>query len=254
MRSSLGVLGLLAAVAAPASGQESRTLHGRCTGGYASADLGFAEVRCDICLTSREGAFRFAAEPEVRSPSPHGPAHGVLRDGDVLVTVNDQLITTHAGTEQLRLVAPGETIRLGIRRSGRDLTVSLVAGTRCSAAQTTLPFALSGGVPTRPAADSRPAGGDFGVTFWCTGRCGVATPTGDREWLFSAPPRIAFVRPGSPAEALGLRVDDVIVEVNGLATATPEGTARFLALSRSTPAAVTVVREAARMVLRGHDD
>ena len=100
-----------------------------------AGDLGIEEMRCSgssgNCL--RGWAFQdgrpiltFNTEPTVHALRP--PASEVLEEGDVIVSVDGKLSTTAEASRRLRLLEPGDRVRLRIRRDGveRDVTVTAV--------------------------------------------------------------------------------------------------------------------------------
>lgn len=244
---------LLLATAASVPAQTVRTPHGTCTGGVgAVADLGFSRLACEACVLDAANQVRFGVEPIISQIEQRAPAAGRLRDGDVLVAVDDALITTEEGGRRLLAVEPGDSVRLTIRREGSNRDVKLFAGTRCRAVgDPALPFRLDPGEPRRtdaaPAADRGPS---FGATFWCNGTCSEASPGGKRAWNFTSPPRIAWIRPDSRAAHTGLAEGDEVLTVDGVHTDTPEGTQLFLSLARRAGATLEVRRGEEHVTLR----
>lgn len=101
-----------------------------------TGDLGIERYRCvgGACeIWSRTQAGRahvFTTEPRVDQLDPAGEAAGKLEVGDVIVAVDDLLITTAAAGRRLASLEPGRPVRLWIRRDGREvrLTVTPVPG------------------------------------------------------------------------------------------------------------------------------
>ena len=96
-------------------------------------ELGIEEIRCSSrqCLIgfALEGGrlmTTFTTEPRVHALKP--PADAVLEEGDVIVSVDGKLSTTAEASRRLRLVEPGDRVRLRIRRDGveRDVTITAV--------------------------------------------------------------------------------------------------------------------------------
>lgn len=254
MCSTVAAVLLLLATAASVPAQTVRTPHGTCTGGVgAVADLGFSRLACEACvLDAAANEVRFGVEPIISDIKRTGPAAGRLRDGDVLVAVDDALITTDEGGRRLLAVEPGDTVRLIVRREGNDRKVKLFAGTRCRAVgDPMLPFRLEPGEQHggdgAPSADRRPS---FGAAFWCSGTCSEASPGGRRIWNFTSPPRIAGIRPDSRAAETGLAEGDEVLTVDGVRTDSPEGTQLFLSLARRAGATLEVRRGEERLTLR----
>lgn len=95
MRSTTAAV-LLLATAASVPAQTVRTPHGTCTGGIgAIADLGFSRLTCEACVLDAANDVRFVVEPIISHVERTGPATGRLRDGDVLVAVDDALAGQH---------------------------------------------------------------------------------------------------------------------------------------------------------------
>src|SRR5688572_17803968 len=113
--------------AAPAQGNA-------CTrnGGVTVPDLGWDRIGCEHCtinVSPRRVQYRFGTEPRLSGID--GPGEGRLREGDVLVAVDGDLITTDEAGDRLATVRRGERVRLTVRRAGRTHNVDVVAGERC---------------------------------------------------------------------------------------------------------------------------
>jgi hypothetical protein len=155
-------------------------------GGVTVADLGWNSMECDcsqhISNDWERRWTRFRREPridEVRAGSP-------LRDGDVLVAVDGQSLTSEAGGRKYAQIRPGERVALTVRRDGRTQVVNVTAGARCivapvaprppraprppaSVAAPPAPPAPRGHLsppppPARPAAPAPPAAHGWGKT------------------------------------------------------------------------------------------
>jgi membrane-associated protease RseP (regulator of RpoE activity) len=111
------------------------------TGGKSSAAdcNGAAEKIGDLGITSMSlrGSMRyntetgernwyFQSEPEIHKIDPKGPAAGKLEDGDVIVAIDGLPITTHQAGQRFANVAPGENVKLTVRRGGRLLDTTIV--------------------------------------------------------------------------------------------------------------------------------
>lgn len=125
---ALAVVALASPGLAQRSCPEGRPLAGdpgidryRCVGGA-----------CEIWTRSEAGlAHVFTTEPRIDRVDPDGAAAGRLEVGDVLVAIDDLLITTGAAGRRLANLEPGVPIRLWIRRDGRDLRLELVPRPGC---------------------------------------------------------------------------------------------------------------------------
>ncbi|HEY7768019.1 MAG TPA: hypothetical protein VIB55_07535, partial [Longimicrobium sp.] len=86
--------------------------------GVRVADLGFTGMSgAPISTRISDGRAHttFEGEPRISGARANGP----LRDGDVLVAVDGQLITTREGGRRYSSIDPGERVRLSVRRGGR---------------------------------------------------------------------------------------------------------------------------------------
>ena len=147
---------LLAAVAAAAPGDAQQ-----CPRGYIrQADLGFDNLSGGpMRFEWRNGRtiHQFDAEPRISGVRDGGPAEGRLRDGDVIVAVDGQLITSGAGGRRYSDIDPGDEVRLSVRRGGRVQDVTVRAGARCLRPPTPPTPPRPPTAPTPPAAPARPA-------------------------------------------------------------------------------------------------
>ena len=99
-------------------------------------ELGIGELRCSSGRCLRGWAFQggrlittFTTEPSVHALKP--PADGVLEEGDVIVSVDGKLSTTAEASRRLRLLEPGDRVRLRIRRDGEQKDVTITAIPTC---------------------------------------------------------------------------------------------------------------------------
>lgn len=87
---------------------------------------------CEIWVETPLGlAHRFTTEPRIARLAPGSPAADRLEVGDVLVAVDDLLITTPAAGRRLANLEPGRPVRLWIRRDGRDLRLTVTPPPGC---------------------------------------------------------------------------------------------------------------------------
>jgi S1-C subfamily serine protease len=203
-----------------------------------TATIGVGMYRCYggncVLFDSTGGApsHTFTVEPQLAHVRPTGPAHGRLRDGDVVVAVDGALITTSQAGRALANPVAGQPIRFRVRRAGavvetdvtpvagcEDLTISVAdspdaEANGSAAAQRVLSGTsdISGFV--RPAtADEVPV--DFGMTLDCD--CGWRVPFfgGPLRFHSASAPRVAAVEPGGPAAQAGVHVGDVLDSIDG---------------------------------------
>jgi hypothetical protein len=104
----------------------------------------------------RAPLWSFSREPVIGGVD--GPGVGRLREGDVLVAVDGDLITTGAGGLRYSSVRPGERVSLTLRRDGRMEELTLTAGERCWSWPLPPPAAPAPPPPPQaaPPASSRP--------------------------------------------------------------------------------------------------
>lgn len=102
-------------------------------------DLGVDGLECQNCEIHgrpRKGDswIRFHGEPRIRGLRPASPGDGKLQPDDVIVSIDGLGITTLAGSDRYARLAPGQVVRLAVRRAGREVEVEVVAGSMCGAA------------------------------------------------------------------------------------------------------------------------
>ena len=102
-------------------------------------ELGIGEMRCSSGRCLRGWAFQggrlittFTTKPSVHALRPH--ADSVLEEGDVIVSVDGKLSTTTEASRRLRLLEPGDRVRLRIRRDGVERDVTITAAPTCDRA------------------------------------------------------------------------------------------------------------------------
>ncbi|HTR77457.1 MAG TPA: PDZ domain-containing protein [Gemmatimonadaceae bacterium] len=97
--------------------------------------LGWNVKDCSNCVITGDDEVQFLVEPRLRGvdASAAGPARGALHDGDVLVAVDDQLITTQAAWGAIHSAQTnGGRLSLTVRRGGEQVTVPIQVGAHCS--------------------------------------------------------------------------------------------------------------------------
>ena len=109
-----------------------------CPGGRpVTGDLGIERYlcvggACEIWIRLPDGlAHSFSTEPRIASLHPEGPAAGRLEVGDVLVAIDDRLVTTPAAGRRLARLEPGVPVLLWVRRDGREVRVELTPRPGC---------------------------------------------------------------------------------------------------------------------------
>lgn len=88
---------------------------------YSLDMLGITEMDCECAfiLGDDEQRWSFQAEPKIEGVDRDGPAYGKLKEGDVIVTIDDLLITTRKAGIRFANVVPGEPVVFAVRRLGR---------------------------------------------------------------------------------------------------------------------------------------
>ena len=182
-----------------------------------SAMLGIERMTGKSSMTISEDSvfMKFGSEPRVRTVDPDGPSAGKLRSGDLIVAIDNLLITTpRAGFRYANLVA-GEPVELTIRRSGRLSTVTIVPIaafkddsleiSRLSHDLGRVADLIDSFVGSEPF-DSAffeyadwlpPSQALLGVTLVFYGRS-VRQEDGTRLWRFDRPPQVTAIQPGVP--------------------------------------------------------
>ena len=117
-------------LALPASAQEVAG-----SGSSCRVSLGIQELRCNNCTartTDGQREWDFRTEPSVVAVHRGGPADGILRPNDAIISVDGQLITTREGGERFSRVEAGEPVSLRIRRSGWERDVNVTPREYCA--------------------------------------------------------------------------------------------------------------------------
>jgi serine protease Do len=188
------------------------------------------EIASSLSLGSSAGALVAQVEPNSAAQKAGVQAGDVIRavDGKDIATVRD-LTRTIAG------ITPGNTVKLGLLRDGKEMTVNAKLGDYAK--------------PTRQAkaddeqkGSEKASGGSFGFSL------APVTPEarqqlGVKDGVKGA--LIAAVEPGSPADEQGLRPGDIIQQVGREPVETPKEAAAKLKEAKDTkkPVLMKVYRE-----------
>ena len=248
--------GSVQSVAAQAATQTS------CAGSEPVGWLGITGLTCSNCVFSYPGQGRpslFSTEPRITAVSGNSPAAGSLRSGDVLVSIDDNLITTHAGGLRLANLKPGESVALEVRRNGevvRHRLVNLpaicpfdsrVPGSRArpggfvdgsavargrvggSMVRRVGPavVATGGSGPTRVFTPGLLPRASFGFGISCSACQAHSENNGSIIWQFNELPEIYSVAEGSQAHRAGIQRGDVITRISDADITSAEGGRRF---------------------------
>lgn len=100
---------------------------------YGSFGVGeFECVNGSCAINARTGdsyAHSFSTEPKLRDIEDWAE---ILRDGDVLIAIDDRLITTAEGGRRLGSLRPGQDVELRLRRDGREINAWLRTRASCT--------------------------------------------------------------------------------------------------------------------------
>lgn len=238
------------------------------TGG---ASWGITSYNCAACEMKAEPGRRpvdtFFAEPVVLSVNNSTP----LKPGDVIEAVNDQPITSSAGSAQFSYPTPGPAT-LTVRR-GRDRVVLkfMLSLTPCSDSTEKValpvqaiqasglkpsirirglsnvngsngPIYVIDGVRVDPS--STPPPSRYGFAVSCAPNCPeVTTPDGTTFHRYTAAPTISAIRDGSSAASAGLKVGDVMLRIDGRSILDDFAAIRLARAEQTQSLHVTVQRD-----------
>ena len=209
-------------------------------------EIRFERVQDDPVVIRR--VWKFYEEPRVAEIDPNGPSMGRLKDGDVLVAIDDALITTGEAGRKIGALDPSRTVKLTVRRDGKTQNVKVRPRSRCPdeqlasryrsqmrtprpprapraprAPQTPQVMPVPEGAPAPQAlVRARAASGWFGIGIDCDDCKWVMLDKG-RALVANEYPTIYNVDPGSPAARSGLQRGDKLTQINGVSLLTEEG-------------------------------
>jgi hypothetical protein len=209
---------------------------------------------------------RFLSEPEVGAVDPDGPCYGKVEEGDVIVAIGGELVTTEAAGFLFMTAPAGLPIDLTLRRTGVERTVTVVPTEICEndprsfmnhllkplertyiirgTPEVQMKPAPPASPPTPPAPVEPPRSVDFPHPWMGIGlRLSAEGHRADGNLRFSEPPTIFRIEPGSNAEKAGLRPGDVITEIDGILIDTVEGTESFMGIQPDQKIEWTILRD-----------
>jgi S1-C subfamily serine protease len=223
--------------------------------GVEVADLGFERPRMVTRTdpTAGRGVGSFDREPVLRGVRGDGPAAGQVRDGDVLVAIDNQPITSAEAARRYSEVAPGAPVRLSVRREGRVHDVTIAAGVRCmtlAPAPPAPPAAPAAPLPPSPSGELMPKG-RLGFAIDCDD-CGKERVDGVETFRFRKPPTVTSVEPGSEAANAGVRAGDRLTHVDGVSLTSASAWPRWSGIVAGQSIALTFQRDgqSQRVVIR----
>jgi S1-C subfamily serine protease len=207
-------------------------------GGTPVAQLGIerfeciTNLSCEINRRTPSGlAHRFSTEPTVWGIDPAGPASGHLRDGDAIVAVDGALITSSEGGRHLANLRAETPLVLRVRRGTEERNVRLVPKVSCATTKLVV-GTIGNGPRDRGVQPPRASLGEidalerltrtraaeprveFGMDLTCD-ECGWQVVNDTLVFDAVDPPTVSSVHDGGPAAAAGIRVGDVLLDVNG---------------------------------------
>ncbi|MDQ3169056.1 MAG: hypothetical protein M3Q55_02820 [Acidobacteriota bacterium] len=102
-----------------------------------TGDLGIAELNCDggpcaIYGRDSRGLYhRLSIEPRLTGVDSRGPSARLVRENDVLVAVDQRLVTTPEGGRRLAQLNANQPVELWLRRNDQDVKVTVTPRAGC---------------------------------------------------------------------------------------------------------------------------
>jgi C-terminal processing protease CtpA/Prc len=155
-----------------------------------------------------------------------------LRPGDIVEAVDGHPILTARGAQAFAYPPPGE-FRVTVRRDGerRHLAARVTAACEPASADARSGRPRAGSTSRAEPADTGP--GRFGFALACKPSCTrTRASDGTVYYRFDGHPPVAEVRPNGPADRAGLRVGDIVREIDGRSILEEAGVLPFLWSSR----------------------
>lgn len=239
-------LALLVALAAPAAvrAQQDQPTPTAAMESYQRRGWWGISLSCEECLILRGGRVAYTRFPQIYTVESGTPAAlAGLRNGDTLVAVEGQLVTTPEGFERFASALPNVAIRVTVRNRGEHRDVTVTPADRSSATtvaeyirQRTQTAQRRGMEALR--SSFRSPMGWLGVSLECEG-CSLSRMSA----TFRTPPAVAMVDVESPAARAGLRRGDTIIAIDSLDLTTRDGGRAFASIEPSQRMTLTVRRD-----------
>ena len=124
---------LLCAIMLPAAARAQQACEGRDRAG----DLGIRQLICDggpcaIYGRDARGLYHWlSTEPRLAGIDRDGPSANLVRENDVLVAVDQVLVTTRDGGRRLAQLEANVPVELWLRRDGHDVRVTVTPRLGC---------------------------------------------------------------------------------------------------------------------------
>jgi S1-C subfamily serine protease len=188
--------------------------------------LGVSAFVCHCTLITADEAdgrdlWSFDSEPEIQGITPRGPADGILEVGDLIIAIDDHLITTEEGGLRWSMIVVGQRVKLRLSRGGEIRDVFITVGEVVPAEPE---------VVRAPEAPARLTAGNLMIAGWLGMglSCNCTVQAGEPpSWSFHEPPAVEGVTPAGPAARAGLEPGDVLLSINGRDFTTDAGGRAF---------------------------
>jgi C-terminal processing protease CtpA/Prc len=209
------------------------------------ASFGVTSYQCASCgIEQKSGQrmqFIFHAEPLILQTS----TRSALRQGDVIEAVNGKPITTREGAELFTY--PTGATQIMVRRGGSRTVVGALPFASC---KDETPDSTDVGrrealaekaVTVHPSSFAQ--AGRFGFSLTCLPSCTrIRASNGVEYWRYDAVPAIGGLDPDGPAAKSGLRIGDMVLEIDGRSVLEEEGALRLLNSGKERSLRLTIQR------------
>jgi S1-C subfamily serine protease len=244
--------------------------------------IGITGLECNCTVsgdnktTRREWLFR--SEPRILRTHPQSPAGRLLLSGDVIVSINNHLITTKEAGILYGSPPPLEQLDIVVRRDGATVTVPLFPEAVCpddpringvpeaprapsvravDRAKSAYNKALSirePEAPMPPIPDAQDLSmlprGWLGMGISCSDCVIQMDENNYPGWQFSSPPEVYSVDANSPADRAGIERGDVLTHIDGIPLVHRDGAERFSEIAPGQETTWTIERGGKPRVVR----